>query len=198
MSERVKGMVTGDCLHGLRRNIDGHEHALTLQPFCSQPIFVVCPLAIAHRPSRRRLERPRTERKSLNASTPDHSGAWRRAGVGEYGQNAPFARVSTTLGPEQVPLPCRAGKVHVRDLFEDCVGPDIGKMVIDSISSLEVPLQEAHHSTAASKVSCKCRHSASPDFDFRSFPGGHHYLRDSAGGLLNATADLLGDLLTRR
>src|ERR1035441_3005517 len=82
---------------------------------------------------------------SLKASTPPHSGAWRKAAIA-------FANTGRIRPSEAVLLPCRTREIDVCDFIEDCLGANHGEMVIDSFTLGHVPFQEADERATAAQV----------------------------------------------
>ena len=78
-ANRMKTVIFGNRLLGLRHNRDVDQDPLTLKPVGREAIFLVTPCSVRDRTPRRR---PQGEgANSSKASTPFHSGACRSAAI---------------------------------------------------------------------------------------------------------------------
>lgn len=155
LAHGMEGSIFRNGLRGLCRRTDIHQNALLLQPFCSEPIFMVAPgVDIRNGSPRSGLHRHASQKEFVEG---EHALAFggmtqSRDGIGENRINVSLGMRRCWFCTNQFLPPIECSKSHARDFAEYCFRPDRGQVIVNAFAVGEIPFHKADHRALAPKV----------------------------------------------
>ena len=140
--------ILGDGLCRLSGGADIYQNSFSLQPLCSQSIFMIAPGGgIRGGSPWGGLDRHGSQKEFVESKNPLPIGrvAQRRDGVGENWINVSLRMRGGWLGANQFFPPIKSSESYACDFAERSFRPDCGQVIVNSFALGEIPFQKADH-----------------------------------------------------